>query len=372
MEFLATGSTQGLPALIGRVPKNGRSSPATNLSGAAVPSTGRPQRLALSAASDGAMDHAADGALTTVLYVGGTQRSGSTLLDRMLGQLPDHLSAGELVHLWNRGLQAGELCGCGKGFRECPFWADVGRVAFGGWDRLNPEHIVSLQRGVDRNRYIIFMLVPVLWPAYRRRLKAYTRLLERLYDAIHQVGGGRVIVDSSKHISTAFMLRHVGSVRLHVVHLVRDSRGVAFSLMKKVPRPEVVTGPVFMHRMSAFRASVEWMAFNALFHLLGTGRTPMTLVRYEDLVASPRDVIRGVAADEGRAVRAADLGFIHDGVVSLDVSHTVAGNPMRMHLGLFDLRPDEEWKSKMGARERATTWLVTFPLLARYGYWRGW
>jgi hypothetical protein len=40
-----------------------------------------------------------------VVYVGGSQRSGSTLLDRMLGQVSGHESAGEIVHLWARGLK---------------------------------------------------------------------------------------------------------------------------------------------------------------------------------------------------------------------------------------------------------------------------
>ena len=78
-----------------------------------------------------------------VLYVGGCQRSGSTLLDRMMSQISGHVSTGEIVHLWSRGLSANELCGCGDRFLACPFWSDVGRVAFGGWGaidtRADPE-----------------------------------------------------------------------------------------------------------------------------------------------------------------------------------------------------------------------------------------
>ena len=63
-----------------------------------------------------------------VLYVGGCQRSGSTLLDRMLGQTQGHISAGEITHLWARGVGANDLCGCGERFADCPFWSEVGRV----------------------------------------------------------------------------------------------------------------------------------------------------------------------------------------------------------------------------------------------------
>ena len=57
-----------------------------------------------------------------------------------------HLSAGEVVHLWIRGLSGNELCGCGAAFLDCPFWSEVGRVGFGGWDQIRIEEVVALQR----------------------------------------------------------------------------------------------------------------------------------------------------------------------------------------------------------------------------------
>ena len=35
-----------------------------------------------------------------LLYVGGVPRSGSTLADMMIGQLPGHVGVGELYYLW--------------------------------------------------------------------------------------------------------------------------------------------------------------------------------------------------------------------------------------------------------------------------------
>src|SRR5438105_15565281 len=63
---------------------------------------------------------------TTVLFIGGEGRSGSTLLDRMLGQLPGFFSTGELREVWNRGLIENLDCGCGLSFRSCSFWTAVG------------------------------------------------------------------------------------------------------------------------------------------------------------------------------------------------------------------------------------------------------
>jgi hypothetical protein len=302
-----------------------------------------------------------------VLVLAGTQRSGSTLLDRLMSQAPGHVSAGEIVHLWTRGVRDDERCGCGLAFHACPFWSEVGRVACGGWDRRAVEDVVGLQRRVDRNRYIFFMLLPVLSRRYRRDLRAYGRILERLYRAISASGGGAVVVDSSTHASTAFLLRRVPGLRLRVVHLVRDGRGVAHSLGKRVRRPEVVEGEAFMHRQPAWRAGLEWLAFNVLFEGLRGAGTPVSRVRYEDLVAGPRRTLAPLTGG-----RVEDLAFIDGARVTLGIDHTVAGTPMRFVHGDVDLRVDDEWRSAMRPRDRRVVTAITAPLLRRYGYrlWR--
>jgi hypothetical protein len=193
--------------------------------------------------------------------------------------------------------------------------------------------------------------------------------LDRLYPAIYEVGGG-AIVDSSKHASTAFLLRRVPSVRLRVVHLVRDSRGVAFSLLKKIRRPEVVDGEAFMFRASASHSALEWVAFNTLFHLLGLLGTPTKTVRYESLVGSPRETLTAILTSEGREITE-ELPFLVGTRVTLGVDHTVAGNPMRFERGSFELKADQEWRTSMRPRDRRITTALTWPLLELYGYLRG-
>jgi hypothetical protein len=305
-------------------------------------------------------DHA-PGIDVEVLYLGGSPRSGTTLIDRMISQLPGRLSAGEVVHVWARGVRDDELCGCGERFHACPFWSEVGREAFGGWDRLDLERVLELQRRVDRNRYVLFMLFPRLSARYRRDLRTYTAILADLYRAIRSCGGATV-VDSSKHPSTAFLLRRVPGVRLDVLHVVRDSRGVADSLSRKVRRPEVVGGEAFMYRRPAWRAALEWVAFNAMFHALALTRTPVARIRYEDVVAAPAAAMRRIAGPASEPA-----AFVDGTRVLLGVDHTVSGNPMRFARGAIELRPDERWRTSTGRGRRIVT-ALTAPLLLVYGY----
>jgi hypothetical protein len=57
-------------------------------------------------------------AAVRVLYIGGWGRSGSTLLDLILGQAPGVFSAGEVREIWQSGLVENRPCGCERPFRS--------------------------------------------------------------------------------------------------------------------------------------------------------------------------------------------------------------------------------------------------------------
>lgn len=295
-------------------------------------------------------------------------RSGSTLLDRVLSQVPGFVSVGEVVHIWERGLLRDELCGCGEPFSRCAFWTKVGELAFGGWSALDVHAMIDLQRSVDRTRWIPLMVFAPDRSRYGQRLRRYADILSRLYRGIGAASESGVVVDSSKHASTAFLLRRVAGIRPHVVHLVRDSHGVAYSLTKKVRRPEIRSVAEFMPKATPVRSGFEWLAINGLFHALRALGTPTTFVTYESLVASPQERIEQITRALGRADAPAHLGFMNDGVVGLSVDHTISGNPMRFVVGDVSLRLDDAWRRDMRLADRVVTTMLTWPLLARYGY----
>jgi hypothetical protein len=306
-----------------------------------------------------------------VLFIGGLGRSGSTLLDRMLDRLDDVCSVGELVHLWQRGLAENNRCGCGQRFRDCQFWCRVGEQAFGGWDALDVEEVLALKGAVDRNRYVPLMVLPALWPPYRARLRRYLDLLERLYQAIRQVSGRPLLVDASKHASHAFLVRRLRGLDLRLVHLVRDSRGVAFSWTKLMRRAEVVDGDALMATDTPLRMGARYVSYNLLFHLLPRLGVRRLLLRYESLVGDPAGELTRVLDHAGRPPADGELGFVGDGWVELGPSHALAGNPMRFRSGRVPLRVDEEWRGQLRRRHRLLTMVSTWPLLLRYGYLRG-
>jgi hypothetical protein len=318
-----------------------------------------------------ARERVAEAAPVRVLFIGGLGRSGSTLLDRMLGQLDGVWSLGELVHIWQRGLKENNLCGCGRRFRDCHFWRRVGEEAFGGWKAVDVDEVLALKQAVDRNRCVPLMCLPAMWPPYRAKLRRYLDLLDRLYRAVRQVAGAPLLVDASKHASHAFLLRGMPGLDLRLVHLVRDSRGVAYSWGKLMRRLEVVDAEALMATTTPLRMSARYLAYNSLFHLLRRLGVPTLLLRYESLVRRPAAELHRVLGHAGRPAADGELGFVGDGWVELGTSHALAGNPMRFERGRVPLRLDEEWRGKMRRRHRLLTAGSTWPLLLRYGYLRG-
>jgi Sulfotransferase family len=305
-----------------------------------------------------------------VLFIGGCGRSGSTLLDRMLGELPRFISTGEVRFIWQRGLLENQLCGCGAPFRECAFWRAVGEEAFGGWDTLDANDLVALDRAIDRHRYIPLLFTPWLSRDFEKRLARYVEVLGRLYAAIDRVTRGACIVDSTKDPPFAFLLKRVPGLDLRIVHLVRDSRGVAFSWTKHVKKPEDVEAARFMNTYHPVEMGLRWVAYNVCFHLLGRLGVPRIMTRYEELVTSPRRELQRVAALLGDEVGSESFNFLNGEGVELGVHHTISGNPMRFQRGTIALHVDEEWKTRLKPVDRRLVSIFTFPLLLRYGYLR--
>ncbi len=304
---------------------------------------------------------------TNLLYIGGCGRSGSTLLERMLGQVPGFCSIGEVRHLWRRGVVEDQLCGCGERFHACSFWTDVGQRAFGGWGSVDAERVMRLDRSVDRHRYVPLLAAPRSRPAFARNLDAYIEILDPLYRAVRQTSAADVIIDSTADPSYALILGRVPSIDLRVAHLVRDARGVAYSWTKRVVRPEITGDTVYMPTYRPASSAAMWLTYNLLFEVFARSRLPRHLVRYEELVSNPSSQLTAVLRFAGHEPTPDDLAFMGTDGLQLRPTHTVAGNPMRFAPSI-QLRMDEAWRSKMPSRQRAFVSGITWPLLLRYRY----
>jgi len=303
-----------------------------------------------------------------VLYLGGIGRSGSTLLERMLGELPGTCSLGEVVYMWDRGVRDDERCGCGEAFSACPFWQAVGERAFGGWHKVSLERHFEMRARVDDVRRTPRLLFGAFGRSFRGALEEYAETYQAVYEAAREVSDAELIVDSSKITSLVYCLRRLPDLDLRLLHLIRDSRAVAYSWTKVVRRPEVVNGDAYMHRLTPTQLAFLWNLHNTLLGLPRLAGTPTCTLRYEDFAREPEAVLQRVAEFAGLPLSPDDLGFLEPGAVHLSTSHQVAGNPVRFATGRVEIRTDDAWRSKLTARHRRRVATLTAPVSLAFGY----
>ncbi|HYO00103.1 MAG TPA: sulfotransferase, partial [Actinomycetota bacterium] len=175
-----------------------------------------------------------------------------------------------------------------------------------------------------------------------------------------------VIVDSSKSPSYGQLLAMLPSVNLHVVHLVRDPRGTAFSWRRNVVRTDSAQEKP-MQRMSVTKSSALWSIWNLTAERVwNRSAVPYLRIRYEDLIADPSGCLERSARLVGASP--GSMGFINEGSVRLDSHHTISGNPMRLTTGEIELKPDMEWVTAMPLAQRLVVTALTAHSLGRYGY----
>lgn len=304
---------------------------------------------------------------TSVLLIAGSGRSGSTLFERALGDVPGVVALGETVHLWERGLRGDELCGCGAPFSDCEFWTEVGKRAFNGWHRFDPDEMMNLRHDVVRTRYLGRLSLPTRHVDYRLHRDRLARLTGAIYRAAADLTGARLVVDSSKMPAYAALLRRAG-VDLRCAYVVRDPRGVAHSWAKTVARPEAVDGGSDMPRYGPAASALWWSTFDLAFSLLKVAGVPMTTVRYEDFVQDPRGCVERTLKFAGVAVEDHELAHLSDGQLTLRPTHLVAGNPMRFQAGSIDVVADDAWRRDLPARDARIVSTLTAGLRHRHGY----
>lgn len=311
----------------------------------------------------------AAGPAPTVIYIAGSGRSGSTLLERAVGELPSAVNVGELIDLFRRTVSR-ERCGCGQAFMSCPFWVSVGERAFGGWPDALIAEVSRLQRRVSRHRRMPRLLAILLTGrGFRADVARYGAHYARLYRAIAAETGAAYVVDASKWPVQALALSRAG-IDIRVIHLVRDVRGVAYSHDKRnVARPHALDETDVMWRNSPLTAAGRWAVCQSEAELLPRCGVPVARVRYEDFVQQPRRTVEMALTRLGISPDPSELAHVGDGRVVLSESHGLSGNPSRFLSGEVTLRADEAWREGMSRRDRLVVTAVGLPLMVRYG-WR--
>jgi len=197
--------------------------------------------------------------------------------------------------------------------------------------------------------------------------RQYSEQTTEFYRAIGKVSGKSMIVDSSCMPVRAYALAQMPGIDLRVIHLVRDGRGVACSLKKRViANPKAGVGADEFPR-AVWRSAITWGGYNLLANWVcrQVPKQNVFFLRYEDLVCDTCSTLRHLASflecDFSQVIQHVQLNQ------PLKVGCTFGGNRMRMKDDIT-LRYDEDWSRLLSHRERRLFLSLCGGLMRGYGY----
>jgi hypothetical protein len=303
---------------------------------------------------------------TKILYIAGYERSGSTILQNVLGQATATFAMGEVREIWERGLLQNRPCGCNVPFRECSVWQPILDRALSGslydWHKEEDLKNLQAQQSKVRNRHFPLLFLPGGPSLIRFVLGNYPSVLERLYESAAHETKAHVVIDASKSPVYGWILDATTCHTVYILHLVRDARAVAYSIEKRRKR-----GHKGYANYSPLRGAIEWRIVNHVTNYLERifGKRYLQ-VRYEDFTDSPREVVKRI--HRWIDVPSDGIQFQDDSTVRLEPTHTVVGSPHRFETGDVTLRRDQKWRTSLEVSSAQTVQRVTYPLLYGYHY----
>lgn len=279
-------------------------------------------------------------ALGPVVYIMGTGRSGSTVLQALLANASNATGLGEVTHILRDGLRREQPCSCGKDVASCPIWSKL--MARFPDDRSTARALQlrdQLEKHSSFPRQVFGLVRAETW-------QNYAALTAEVFESVRP--DGNTLIDSSKYAARAHALKKAHGDSVKIIWLTRSPRGLLESFRKRTEGEQPPKSPP--------RALLYYVfvTFCARFVALRFPSDVMQ-VRYEDLLADPRTELTKIGTwarlDMRPAVEAVDAGH------PLPLGHVVTGNRLRKAGPLRLMTPAPPVESD-GVAERVTLVLM--------------
>lgn len=305
-----------------------------------------------------------------IVYIVSDNRSGSTLLDQLLGANESVISLGEVHHLRAYALQDRSLynpvhpleCSCGAVVEMCEFWSQVEQHLGQTFDSLalrprffgRSDHLTRVAR---RFRYFVKRVIEDNPQLLRRapiaRILNGPRVADdsfALFDAIFAEVSVTHLIDSSKSPTRFRLLYDKQPHRMSAILLARDYRGTVHSKMKRGQDLETSTR--------------SWARCMRQMNDLTEDIPPhqRLCVRYEDLCDDPR-------AELTRICEFLQLEFSEDMLSRpSDNVHHLGGSPSKFDPARKKIKLDQSYLEVFTAEQLATMKEIAGEVAADWGY----
>lgn len=270
-----------------------------------------------------------------IIYLLGRGRSGSTLISHVLGSQKDVLNVGELKNFWEyhcRADKMGRKCSDGLNLDNHPFWTKVRKELK---SKINNEF-------------------PNLKVKNNDEFQNYN---SEMFNAINKVSGDEIIVDASKKFERLKRLLKVNK-NIYTIHIVRDPRAYAFSIMKYNKRALTKN----KKPQSVWFKVVTWSVYNLFVTLyLKISRVRHITIIYEDFVGQPENKLNQIFNFIGKNDKTINVSFSEPQPV-------FGGNVWFFESKNTKIQKDEMYKSTLTRKQWIKYTILSFPVLLFFGY----
>lgn len=191
-----------------------------------------------------------------VLYIAGNGRSGSTLVDIILGSTPNFFSCGELTNITRESIFE-EYCSCKELIGNCELWSVINN----NWlerIEISLNEYRKLRHKYERNKTTLIVLFNKFFPS--QDFLTYCSATKVLFECIQEFTNADIIIDSSKSPQRIPVLDRI--VDLKVIHLCRSAKGVLNSA-KKSYKKDISDGvEIDIPSRRTSKALIEWVFVN--------------------------------------------------------------------------------------------------------------
>jgi hypothetical protein len=275
----------------------------------------------------------------TLIYIAADSRSGSTLLDLLIGNHSEVISIGELRRL-HEHFNGNYACTCDTLLSTCSFWNAVER-------RLNSSNqsMVSMQTLIPRSKTVFHDLVYLLPSYFLNALSHGVPWLSRdieiaknnllVVDALCEENQTRYLVDSSKVFKLCRLYHSLRPKFCKTIFLIRDGRGACHSRSKNG---------------SSLKSSANvWSMVQIKFFFLKliVPKQNKLTVYYESLCRNPEKEMKRICQFTGIQFEQNCVQLVKLG------KHNICGSPMRFRTDETQIRLDESWMSALTDEEKS-------------------
>jgi len=298
----------------------------------------------------------------TIIYIAGYGRSGSTLLDVILGSHPQIMGTGELTNIFDCMDDPASPCSCGKNVHDCSFWGDVTTHLLRGKGASQKNRGGLLQTSCEE-----WTNVSLLFNDRKKKYDGYKILMTGLFDYLFKIGGREFIVDSSKNAYTSswrpLALKKICGYDVKLIHLVRNGQGVMMSKMKG-DNTDMRKGIYRTKPFAALEGLFGWIIANLVVIITRILLPPKTyyLMKYEDMVREPEKELIKVGGFLGLDFKETIQSIRR--MKPIPVGHLISGNRLAHNNSTILIDKDSVRKVSLPVHLSILYYLAGWPIIA--------